>query len=267
MMRLATVYAARLFARSRTITRFLERRMAGVCAAWLAVTIGLSLLHLAFPASPIHNLHDAKPVLLAYGLVIASPILGYLIARGAFKGEAATLQPSYRFALFGRWRKLSSTDARARPAFGPVGFMASLLVGMLLNVVIRTFEFFTAVPAMSYHAPAWGQTMFAFMALDVIVTSFFYMVAFVMALRSIPLFPRMLMFTWLIDVTMQLIIARQLELVGGVPDIVVAPLLTLLSGNIDKVLISAVIWLPYLLLSERVNVTYRHRTDARLALR
>jgi hypothetical protein len=158
---------------------------------------------------------------------------------------------------------LSPSDAAARPAFGAVGFMASLLVGMLLNVVIRTFEFFTAVPAMSYHAPAWGQALFAWMALDVIVTGFFYMVAFVMALRTIPLFPRMLLFAWLLDVTMQLVIARELAAIGNVPDMVVGPLLTLLDGNITKVMISAVVWLPYLLLSERVNVTYRHRTDAR----
>ena len=106
--------------------------------------------------------------------------------------------------------------------------------------------------------------MFAFMALDVVVTSFFYMVAFVMALRTIPLFPRMLLYAWLIDIMMQIVIARQVAAVGGVPDGVVAPLLALLEGNMTKVAISAVVWLPYLLLSERVNVTYRHRTDARM---
>ena len=130
--------------------------------------------------------------------------------------------------------------------------------------MVRTFEFFTAIPAMSSHAPAWGQAMFAFMALDVVVTSFFYMVAFVMALRTIPLFPRMLLYAWLIDIMMQIVIARQVAAVGGVPDGVVAPLLALLEGNMTKVAISAVVWLPYLLLSERVNVTYRHRTDARM---
>ena len=101
-------------------------------------------------------------------------------------------------------------------------------------------------------------------ALDVVVTGFFYMAAFAMALRTIPLFPRMLLFAWLIDVCMQLTIAHQIAAVGGVPGMVVEPLLTLLDGNITKVAISAVIWLPYLLLSERVNVTYRHRTDPRL---
>ena len=263
IVRLAIDYSASLFEKSRMIARFLERRMATVCAAWLAGTFILALLRLANPASPIHNVWDAAPVLLAYSLIIAAPILGYLVGRHAFAGEVASAQPSYRFAVFGRWRSLTAADARGRAAFGPIGFMASLLVGMLLNVVIRTVEFFTAVPAMSWHAPAWGQALFAWMALDVVVTGFFYMVAFVMALRTVPLFPRMLLYAWMVDVLMQLIIAQQLAAVGGVPDRVVEPLLALLEGNVTKVLISAAIWLPYLLLSERVNVTYRHRTNAR----
>jgi hypothetical protein len=32
-----------------------------------------------------------------------------------------------------------------------------------------------------------------------------------------------------------------------------------LAGNIKKVLISVMIWLPYLLVSNRVNVTFRQR--------
>jgi hypothetical protein len=36
----------------------------------------------------------------------------------------------------------------------------------------------------------------------------------------------------------------------------------LLEGNVKKVLISMALWLPYLLLSTRVNVTYRHRVPA-----
>jgi hypothetical protein len=139
------------------------------------------------------------------------------------------------------------------------------LIGMLLNVVVRTFEFFVAMPAIGVHAPAWGQTMFAFMALDVVVTSFFYMVAYAMALRTIPLFPRMLLYAWLVDLMMQVVIARQVGAMDGIPSEIIAPLLTLLQGNVAKVAISAIVWLPYLLLSDRINVTYRHRTDARLA--
>jgi hypothetical protein len=43
---------------------------------------------------------------------------------------------------------------------------------------------------------------------------------------------------------------------------VASALHTLLEGNVKKVLISMALWLPYLLLSTRVNVTYRHRVPA-----
>ena len=36
----------------------------------------------------------------------------------------------------------------------------------------------------------------------------------------------------------------------------------LLDGNVKKVLISVALWLPYLLMSKRVNVTFRHRVEA-----
>jgi hypothetical protein len=261
----AVNYANSLYAKSISITRFLERQMFGLGAAWLLVTGALAASRLSRPAAPVHGPSDLAVELVAYALIVLAPILGFLVARAAFVGPLATQQPRFRLALVGRWRKLTHGDAHAFPSFGPVGFMASLLIGLLLNVVIRMLEFFTAVPAMGVHAPQWGQTMFAWMALDVIVTGFFYMVTFVMALRSIPLFPRMLFYAWLLDITMQLLIAERLSAIGGVPPMVVEPLLTLLDGNVTKVLISAAIWLPYLILSERVNVTYRHRTDGRLA--
>jgi hypothetical protein len=43
---------------------------------------------------------------------------------------------------------------------------------------------------------------------------------------------------------------------------VVEALSTLLDGNVKKVLISAALWVPYLLLSTRVNLTFRHRLPA-----
>jgi hypothetical protein len=46
------------------------------------------------------------------------------------------------------------------------------------------------------------------------------------------------------------------------PGDVAAALQTLLTGNVKKVLISVCLWLPYLLLSTRVNVTYRQRVPA-----
>ena len=115
----------------------------------------------------------------------------------------APAQPGFRLARYGRWRRIDTVGAHAHPAFGPFGFMASLLIGMLLNVAVRSFEFLLAVPAMNHHAPAWGTTIFHMMAFDVIAMNFLYSVCFVMALRSIPLFPRTLLFAWLMDLFMQ----------------------------------------------------------------
>jgi hypothetical protein len=52
---------------------------------------------------------------------------------------------------------------------------------------------------------------------------------------------------------------------GGMADLphsVGAALGGLLDGNVKKVLISVALWAPYLLLSRRVNLTYRRRVPA-----
>ncbi|MBV7265864.1 DUF2569 family protein [Erythrobacter ani] len=255
-------YGNSLFARTIPIAQFLETRMIRMALIWLCCTIPLALWKFSNTPSVIHDLGDAMPIVVGYTLVILAPCAGYWIARGAFLGERSLSQPTTRFAIFGRWRRLERGSAEINPAFGIVGFMVSLLIGLLLNVVMRTGEYFVAVPAMSAHAPEWGRTMFLMMTAEVVITSFFYMVCFVMALRKIPLFPRMLLFAWSVDILMQLHIANQLAEVGGLPASVAEPLTDLLNGNVTKVLISAAVWLPYLLLSERVNVTYRHRTAA-----
>jgi hypothetical protein len=82
-----------------------------------------------------------------------------------------------------------------------------------------------------------------------------------MALRTVPLFPRMLLLAWGLDILMQLAIAKTIVATPGLPADVAGPLHGLLEGNITKVLISAFVWLPYLILSERVNVTYRRRAS------
>ncbi len=41
------------------------------------------------------------------------------------------------------------------------------------------------------------------------------------------------------------------------------PLIALLTGNLKKTLISMALWLPYLILSTKVNVTFRRRIRAR----
>ncbi len=255
-------YAAGLEQRSAAIPRALNRHIRSAAWAW-ALVFGLaSLLRVLFPVTPVHGAWDAAQIIVPYLLVAAAPMAGFMLAAASFPRGIKTAQPDIRLALYGRWRSLSLLEAKAHPAFGPVGFMASLLVGMLLNVVIRSFEYLLAVPAMNAHAPEWGTALFHLMTMDVVVMNFFYMVCFVMALRAVPYFPRMLLIAWGVDVCMQLIIARQLGALPDLPAAVAAPLHTLLEGNITKVMISVAVWLPYLILSERVNVTYRMRASA-----
>jgi hypothetical protein len=133
---------------------------------------------------------------------------------------------------------------------------------MLLNVPVRALEYLASVPALSGKIPAWLSTLHFMMTLDVVLLTSLYTIAFIAALRRVPLFPRLLVAVWAIDITMQLGIARAVAGTEGLPGPVADALHALLDGNAKKVLISVCIWLPYLLLSKRVNVTFRHRVEA-----
>lgn len=249
----------RLQQRSISVARFLQSRIEVVALAWLVIISLGCLPRLLFPATPITGWQDLFWLLFPYACIAAAPVAGYLVATGSFPRGLLTAQPALRLSIYGRWRELGVVEARDNPAFGPAGFLTSLLIGLLLNVVVRSFEFLVSMPAMGGNAPAWGQLLFTLMAGDVIIMSFFYAVCFVMALRAVPLFPRMLLLAWAIDIMIQLVIARTITETPGVPQAVMGALHTLLEGNITKVLISAVVWLPYLILSDRVNLTYRCR--------
>ena len=252
-------YFATLQRRSAAIARFFEARMGAVAVAWLVVFALACLPRVLSPATPVESFGEIVLLALPYALIALAPLAGFAIAAGSFPRGLLSAQPSLHLSFYGRWKKLGVLEARSNPAFGPAGFIASLLIGLLLNVVVRSFEFLLAMPAMGGHAPQWGNLLFGLMATDVIVMSFFYMVCFVMALRTVPLFPRMLLFAWILDIAMQLAIAKTIMATSGVPAQVTAPLHALLEGNIAKVLISAFVWLPYLILSDRVNITYRMR--------
>ncbi len=198
---------------------------------------------------------------MPYALIALAPSLGYRLALVAYPPDHGVPQPGLRLAVFGRWRSVSAAEARRHAAYGPFGFIASLLLGLILNVPVRALEFVTAVPAMNLSAPPWGSTLFLVMAFDVAAMSFIYMVSFVMALRSVSLFPRMMVVAWTLDLFMQLAIARSVSAVPGLPQSVAYGLHDLLQGNVTKVLISVAVWLPYLILSTRVNVTYRQRVE------
>lgn len=199
---------------------------------------------------------------LTYVLVVAAPLGSMVLALRWFADGDRQPQPATRFATIGRWRRLSPSAARRHRLYGASGVMVSLLVGMLLNVPVRAAEFVAAIPPIPSGAPEWLATLQVAMTLDVLIFTSLYAIAFVAALKRLPLFPRLLVAIWIGDVAVQLLIGKVVAGTPGLPAAVASALHGLLAGNVGKVLISASLWLPYLLLSTRVNVTYRHRLPA-----
>lgn len=256
-------YAAAWQRRSRALVGFLDVRLEAAIGVWIGMIVLLGLAKVSMAPLPVHGPFEGLVALLPYLAIALSPVAGYRIAAGSFPRGLLSAQPAVRLCRYGAWRHVDPVAARQDPSFGPTGFMASLLVGILLNVPFRSFEFIAAVPAVAPGAPAWAHSLMFAMTTDLVVMNFFYMVCFVMALRSVPLFPRMLLFAWVADITLQLGIASWVGGRADLPMSVGTALSQLLHGNIEKVLVSAFLWLPYLILSERVNITFRQRVRVR----
>ena len=199
---------------------------------------------------------------LTYALVIGAPVASVLLAFHWFRDGEALPQPRHRLAVFGEWRSIDRAEAQSLPLYGVTGLMASLLLGILLNIPVRTLEFLAAMPLLGASPPAWFGLLYHLMLVDVVLLSSLYAIALVAALRRVPLFPRLLAAIWVLDIVMQLLIANVMGGTEGLPPRVGEALHQLLDGNLKKVLISLSLWTPYLLLSKRVNLTFRHRLPA-----
>jgi hypothetical protein len=248
-----------LAARSLALVCKLEVGMPRLMLVWVSLAGFACGLRLAFAATPMVTAGDEIANALPYALLVGAPIVTILLGLSAFPATALHDQPGVRLARFGRWRRVNPVAARSMPFYGASGFMASLLVGILINVPVRTLEFLTSIPALGGMAPDWFRTLYAVMLADLVLLSCLYAFAFVLALRHVPIFPRFLAGVWAIDVMMQICIARVMGNVAHLPGAVGASLADMLEGNLKKVLISVALWLPYLLLSRRVNLTYRWR--------
>ena len=253
-------YRQRLIARSEAIPRALGQLTVALTIGWAGIFVALASFRILASPRFANDPGDWLGLLAPYAAIALAPLAGFLLGQACYPQDARLSPPGVRLSTWGRWRQLAIKEVQAHPLFGPAGFMASLLIGLLLNVVLRSVEFLIAMPALSAQAPSWGRELFLLMAGDVGVMAFFYMVAFAFALHSVTLFPRMLAFCWMLDILIQLLIARYIGALPELPADVALALGDLLWGNVAKVLISAFVWLPYLLLSERVNITYRHRT-------
>ena len=249
----------RLHANSGALLLTIERRLPRIMTFWFALAMTGCAVRIA--ASPLHAAPDLS-TFLPYILVVGAPLLSMGLALIWFRDGHLLPQPTTRLAIAGKWRPVTRAEAQRHRFYGSSGLMVSLLIGMLLNVPVRALEYLASIPALSGAIPAWLSTLHFMMTLDVVLLTSLYTVAFVAALRRVPLFPRLLVAIWAIDITMQLGIARAVAGTEGLPGPVADALHTLLDGNVKKVLISVCLWLPYLLLSKRVNVTFRHRVEA-----
>jgi hypothetical protein len=246
----------RLQAKSSSVLLQLQTRLHRIMLGWLLVAVLACAARIAL--SPLKE-PLGFGIILPYVLLVWAPVVSALLALRWFADGDSQPQPRYRFSIIGRWKNIDRARARRHELYGAGGVMVSLLVGMLVNVPIRALEYLGAMPAVSGVLPPWLSILHTMMTLDVILLTSLYSIAFVAALRHVPLFPRLLVAIWGLDIAMQLITAELVAGAHGLPSDVASALHSLLDGNVKKVLISAALWLPYLLLSRRVNVTYRSR--------
>ncbi len=256
-------YTQNLYARSVAMVQGFDGGMRRILLYWVMAASFASGIRIAGSgvAAPV-DLAVQLQSWFPYVLVVGAPVASLMLAFHWFKDGRDFAQPETRLARFGQWRTVGGAEARRLPLYGVTGIMASLLLGMLLNIPVRTLEFLAAIPALPAAAPGWFGTLYTLMLADVVLLSSLYAIAFVAALRHVPLFPRLLAVIWGIDILMQIGIARYMGGVEGFPEGVAEGLHALLEGNLKKVLISMSLWTPYLLLSKRVNLTFRHRVPA-----
>jgi len=245
--------------KSAALLLTIDNRLHLILKYWLAFAGLASAIRIA---SAPHNIPlSSTSTFGSYMLLVVAPFASTLLALRWFSDGHLQPQPSTRLARVGRWRSMSRSEAERHPLYGTSGIMVSLIVGMMLNVPVRAAEYLAAMPPMPIVAPRWLSVLHFAMTFDAVAFTSLYMVAFVAALRRVPLFPRLLVAIWLGDLAMQLATAQMVSSTH-LPATVAHALHALLIGNVKKVLISIGLWLPYLLLSTRVNVTFRHRLPA-----
>lgn len=250
-------YNEKLRNRSTALLASMEGQLDRIMQAWLLLAGLACAMRISFGTvvADAPGLETVAP----YLLLVLAPFASMFLALRWFAEGGRMPQPETRLARLGRWRSVSAEAAKRHPLYGTTGIMVSLLVGILLNVPVRAAEYLVALPAIAGPVPSWLVILHALMTLDAVLFTSLYAIAFVAALRRVPLFPRLLLAIWLLDLAMQIGIAQIVSGAAGLPNSVAAALHPLLDGNVKKVLISMSLWLPYLLLSKRVNVTYRHR--------
>ena len=189
----------------------LENRLDRIIIAWLFLAGLACAARVAFtPVMEPLGLGLSCPICCLFSLPLYPSALRCAGSPTATSGSAA----EFACARLGKWRTVDRSEARRHSLYGAGGIMVSLLVGMLINVPFRAIEYLGAMPAVSGQLPAWLSVLHMMMTLDVVIMTSLYSIAFVAALRHVPLFPRLLVAIWTLDLAMQLMTA---ELVAGAP--------------------------------------------------
>src|SRR5947209_1865391 len=180
----------KLTARSAALLLTIDQRLHRIMQAWLLLA---GLTAAARMASASHNMPVAVGSTYgSYLLVVVAPVVSTLLALRWFADADKQPQPNTRLAVLGHWRSLSHTQASRHRLYGAGGIMASLLVGIMLNVPVRAAEYFVSMPPMPLQAPRWLSALQFAETLDVVLFGSLYMIAFVTALRRLPPFARLL---------------------------------------------------------------------------
>ena len=249
----------KMHAKSAALLLSLETSLDRIMQFWLLLAGLAAAVRIAL--SPIPAAIQPGTI-TPYLLLVFAPFASMVLALRWFADGDRQPQPSLRLARLGKWRPVERIEAIRHPLYGAGGIMVSLLIGILLNVPLRAVEYLAAMPAIAGPVPDWLAMLRTMMTLDVVLLSSLYSIAFVAALRRVPSFPRLLVAIWAVDLTMQFVTAQLVASTPGLPSNVASALHVLLDGNLKKVLISIALWLPYLLLSKRVNITFRQRLSA-----
>jgi hypothetical protein len=234
----AAAWSQQLQRRADAVLAVLERRARLLPWAWVVVAGAGSAVRLL-------GQFDDPLAWLPYALFVLAPALALRTGLAGFGGRIAP-----------------PVIAR-HPLYGAGGLMLSLLLALVAAIVLRGVSFLTAIPPAGSASSAWLDTLHSWLAADATLACSLYAVAFAAGLRRSGHFPALLASAWAIDLAMQVIMlgaARGMML----PPEVAAAFQLLLHGNLTRVLVSIGIWLPYLVLSERVAVTYRHELRERV---
>ena len=226
-------------------------RLGKLWIAFAVVVVCVRALPL-FPEVPVLHLLVLLAALLL-PVVVLETILGHI------RPDALLAQPERRLAPIGRWRAVDSIEGRRMDLFGVGGMLSLLVFGLLLNLPVRALEFATAMPFPTTGSPGWHWALYSLMLTDLAALTSCYAALTALAVRRVPLFPRLLLAAWLLDIGVQLLIGGTMSTFFDAPPAVLKSLFALLKGNVEKVGISMMLWLPYLIFSRRVNLTYRLR--------